>query len=362
MYHSIRSLLAWLSWFELIAALRGWRGLTWSPRWLRPIIGLLTLPVIVNLRRRPWRTLGLLLLSLGPALALQLLLGLWRHSRLDPQRRLFPGADGREVEAVAIPQSQGSMPGLHIRPQGKVLGAVAVIHGSGCSKSFYSWRLVDELLERGLAVLLVDIDGHGENARPQSWPGIEENPIGAVTFLRERYPFVALAGYSLGGCVAANAVANGLAVDALIVQESPPKLNFGRREVWAEGLLLLRPGFFHVFADSNLYHFVRAWKPQRIRCTISTWDLIDRLDLCGSLARITVPLLLIYGGADAIVPQAQAELVRQAAPPQARFHIAPAASHLSIILDPVALKLTGEWLGDQLAARQLQVTTATARR
>jgi pimeloyl-ACP methyl ester carboxylesterase len=222
------------------------------------------------------------------------------------------------------------------------------VHGSGCNKTFYAWRLVDELLARGMAVLLFDLDGHGASPQVQHWPGTEQNVWAAVGYARARYLQVGLIGYSLGGCLAAHAVAHGLDVDALIVAEAPPRLQFDSRAVRREALALLHPSFWHVLRDSSLYHFVRAWGFTNIRCTIGTHDLIAALDLPRSLPRVAVPLLLVYGNNDAIVPLDQAQTVRECAPPHALFHEAQGASHLSLILDGGALAVIGVWLEQTL--------------
>lgn len=62
------------------------------------------------------------------------------------------------------------MPALYIVPKGPVLGAVCVLHGSGCDKTYYGWRMADALATRGMAALLVDLDGHGESPRIQRFP------------------------------------------------------------------------------------------------------------------------------------------------------------------------------------------------
>jgi pimeloyl-ACP methyl ester carboxylesterase len=203
---------------------------------------------------------------------------------------------------------------------------------------------------RDLAVLLIDLDGHGENPRPQSFPAITEDVEAAVTWLRARYERVGLLGISLGGCVAARAVAEGVAVDGLVVLEAPPRLHFTRADMYREALALARPYLFDLFSDCTVYAIIRAWEYPPIRAAISTWDLIDALDLLGSLPRITAPLLLLYGGSDAIVKPAQAEQARRAAPSGTPFRLVPGASHLTLILTPETLRRVGEWFASTLSA------------
>jgi pimeloyl-ACP methyl ester carboxylesterase len=340
----------WLGLFELIAGLSGWWGLSWLGRGA-PRVLLAAVPawVLLRLRAAPGRSVLALLFTLPAALALQLAASSLRQRTLDPQRGLEPGThDDRRVERIDIPLDTGHVPALHVVPAAGARVAVCVAHGSGCHKSFYAWRLVDALVARGLAVLLIDLDGHGENPRPQRFPDMLASVREPVVWLHQRYERVALIGFSLGACLAGRAVADGLAVDALALLEGPPRLAFGRRAMVREGLLLLRPTLYHVASDSSLYHIVRAWESAPIRAEISTWDLIDALDLAGSLARISAPLLLIYGRSDAIVPPAQGKQIRAAMPPHATFRWVAHGSHLSLILEPEMLRILGEWLEEGL--------------
>lgn len=349
-----RALLFWLSAFELLAARRGWWGLSWlGPRF--PHALLLPLPGAVLLRARRSRgrlALNLVLAAL-PALLLQVAASTLRNRALNPLLRLRPGRyDDRTITRLDIPMPQGHLPALHIVPERAAAAAVCVLHGSGCDKTYYAWRLVDALVGRGMAVLLIDLDGHCENPRPQSFPAIVEDADVATTWLRERYAAVGLLGISLGGCIAARAVADGAAVDALGVLEAPPRLHFTRADMWREGLALARPYLLDLFCDCTVEHLIRAWNFVPIRATISTWDLIDALDLLGSLPRIGAPLLLLYGGDDAIVKPAQAEQVRRAAPRGAKFGLVRGASHLTLILTPETLCLVGEWFAEVLLNNQ----------
>jgi pimeloyl-ACP methyl ester carboxylesterase len=343
------ALVAWLGVFELLAGAGGIWGVSWLGRrqWgaralLAPLSGL----ALVRLARRGRRGWAALALALPCALALQIGASSLRNHRLNPRALLLPGAHpGRRVERVEIALAEGAVPALHIVPEGGARAALCVAHGSGCDKTFYIWRLADALLEAGVAVLLIDLDGHGENARAQRFPEMLECIAGPVGWLRARYTSVALLGYSLGACLAARAVADGLRVEALALLEGPPTLAFGRREMLREGLLLLRPGLWHMARDSSLFHIVRAWSTTPIRAAISTWDLIDALDLRASVSRIAAPLLVAYGGRDAIVPPRQGEQVRAALPPQAEFLWVPRASHLSLVLEPELLAALVGWLG-----------------
>ncbi|HEU4321639.1 MAG TPA: alpha/beta fold hydrolase [Roseiflexaceae bacterium] len=346
-----RALLFWLGVFELLAGLRRWDGLSWlrSPRQLWPLVAALALSALGRGPARP----GRLALALGftalPAALLQIGVASLRGGALNPLLRLRPGRHPRyTIDQLDIPMSVGHLPALHVAPEGRARAAVCVIHGSGCSKTSYAWRLVDMFTGCGVAVLLIDMDGHGENPRPQSHPAIIENVGAAVGWLRERYGRVGLLGISLGGCLAARGVADGVAVDALAVLEAPPRLAFDQADIRREALALARPELLDLFGDCTPLNMYRAWDSPPIRAAISTWDLIAALDLPSALPQISVPLLALYGGSDAIVKPAQAEQVRRVLPAHARFHLIPRASHLTLILMPSALEILREWTEGEL--------------
>jgi pimeloyl-ACP methyl ester carboxylesterase len=352
------ALLFWLTLFELIAGWRRWWGLSWLGQALPR--GLL-LPALVALRVRRasrGRWAASLALALPPALLIQLAAGSLRNPRLNPLLRLRPGRyDHYTIDRLDIPMHAGHLPALHIVPHGGSAAVVCVLHGSGCDKTSYAWRLVDTLVELGLALLLIDMDGHGENPRAQSFPAITEDADVALAWLRERYTRVGLLGVSLGGCVAARAVADGVAVDALVVLEAPPLLRYTQADVYREAIALARPYLLDIFNDCTAQALIEAWEYPPIRAVISTWDLIEALDVCGSLAQIDTPLLLVYGASDAIVKPAQAAQVWAALPADAAFHLVPGASHLTMILTPQALQIVGQWLERTLITTRPPQTT-----
>lgn len=336
---------------DRVCHLAGLRGLSWGGRagWAPAAVALWSW----RGARPRGRAGAALAFCLFPfALCLQILLASLRRHSLNPRRRLSPGRyRDRVIERIDIPGAHGAVPALHLVPGGGATGSVLVAHGSGCDKTFYAWRLADALVGRGLAVLLIDLDGHGESPRPQSDPQIVEAVAGPARWLRARYGFVGILGMSLGGAVAARAVAEGAPCDALALWEVPPRLRLSadeyRRVQLREARRLLRPQLLHLFRDGSPYHVIRAWQTSGIRATIGTWDLFDRLDLLGSLRRIGArgdrpPLLLWYAGRDAVVPAGSEREVRQAAAGWGEWRDVPGASHLSL---PIELEVVGGTAG-----------------
>lgn len=349
----------WMGLLETCATLSGWHGLTWG-HW-RLVVGLA--PGAGWAAGRLWRArLGgvvALLLALPLALCAQVGFSILRNWQLNPLLRLRPGDySDRRIIRLDIPSIHGPVPALHIVPLSGAQAAVCVAHGSSCDKTFYAWRLVDQMVQMGLAVLLIDLDGHGESPRWQDFPAILHNISAAVMWLRSEYRRVGVIGISLGGCVATRAISEGVQVDALVVLEAPTQLRLTREQINTqiiplEALRLLRPSVLQLLRDGSVYHVVNAWQTSGLRARISTWDLFDALDLIGSLQRIAVvqpnlPLLLIYAGADAIVVPAEAERVRQAKPAEAEFYLLPRASHISLPIEPRTIELIARWLATPL--------------
>lgn len=101
--------------------------------------------------------------------------------------------------------------------------AVVLLHGFAAHrrKPRYAW-LADELATR-LTVLSVDLRGHGGSGGTSGLGATESADVAvAVAALRALgHPWVAVVGVSMGATSAANAVADGVGVDALALVSGP---------------------------------------------------------------------------------------------------------------------------------------------
>ena len=339
-----QAFLFWLALFEWFASSRGLLGLSWLAGKPNRSAGALPLLLLASLRGS-WHIRIISLATTAPlALAVQVGAASLRNRSPGARDRLLGGEHTRAtVTRLDIPMAEGHLPALHVVPAGGAHKAAVVLHGSGCDKSFYAWPLIDALLDAGCAVLLIDLDGHGENPRQQGFPQILDDAQVSVAWLRQRYGRVGMVGISLGGCIAARAVADGVVVDRLALLTAPPKLAFSRSDVAREVAALPHPELLYMLRDSTATQLVRSWQTTGIRAAISTWDLIDALDLLGSLPRIRTPLLLVYGGRDAIVKPAQARQAEAVKPDGARLVLLPGVSHLSLQVSPRTMAELRAW-------------------
>jgi pimeloyl-ACP methyl ester carboxylesterase len=326
-----------------------------------------------------WSVLWWTLLA-GP---LAVILLIWGGSYIFPPphpHRLFepnhPAHSG--CYPAQIPDGDDSIPGLLLFPP-RLLArrektssldsfsekeggspAICLIPGSGCTKTFFNWRLVRALLAEGLIVLTIDPPGHGDyRHRLLTYPDCLSTIPAAVRFLREQpgVTKVGLVGISLGGALAIRSlVENSLAkseidsqVDALVLLEVPVRVNYSRalfyRELWrtlygSPGLLLLK--------EMSVKQVGQEWYSGGYHGQYSTAELIALLNPLESIRWVKdVSILLVYSHRDPIAPPEAVRAMQQAAP-QARFIESKKASHVMLTLLPEINRQVALWLRERL--------------
>jgi fermentation-respiration switch protein FrsA (DUF1100 family) len=185
--------------------------------------------------------------------------------------------DGLELGAWFVPPAPGAGPPGHHRM------AVLVAPGNGGDRADRA-GFAEELRRRGLAVLLMDYRGYAGNPGSPSEQGLVSDAMAAVDALTglgyppERTIYF---GESLGGGVVA----------ALQLRRPPA------------GLVLRSP--FTELADVGARHY--PWLPVRLL-------LRDRFPVTDYLGRSEVPVTVIYGDVDQVVPTDLSARVADEAP------------------------------------------------
>ena len=352
----------WLA-LDGIAAALGWRGLRSTP--LHPIVDLILAAVGVGYfafaATQTHIPAGMALGAAFLAVLLHFALALFAGRSFMPEQWHTIGSfEHHRSAAVDIPASEGTIPALLYEPSGSSAGVMVVVHGAGAHKTFYNWPLFEALLQAGFAVCAVDLDGHGDNRRILDFPSVLEDVSATVAWLRRRWSFVGVAGVSLGGCVAARAAAEGTPVDALALFEAPVTVDVTARVIRHERWMLLRFGTWSLHRYAGTLPLIRAWATQPTRTRISTVDLIERLDIRGSLRRIKAPVWLCYGASDWVVPLWQVHEIEAAAPAKTPLVLLPRATHLSVAIDPRGLRALKRWLADVRQKSVLDMQPGTA--
>ncbi|MCD4526309.1 alpha/beta hydrolase [Nocardioides sp. cx-173] len=242
----------------------------------------MTRPVLRRLRR------GLLVVLLIFGTGVAMLWALQRQliyfpdsSPVPPAAEVIDGArdvtlhtdDGLELGAWFVPPAG----------PGDTEMAVLIAPGNGGNRAGRA-RFAEELSRRGLAVLLMDYRGYGGNPGSPSESGLAADADAAVAALEELgYPprRTVYFGESLGSGVV-----------AALQARRPPA-----------GVVLRSP--FTALADVGAHHY--PWLPVRAL-------LRDRFPVVEHLATSDVPVVVIYGDRDSVVPTALSERVADQAP------------------------------------------------
>ena len=195
-------------------------------------------------------------------------------------------ADGLELGAWFIPSTAQVDTGM----------AVLVAPGNGGNRAGRA-GLAEELSRRGLAVLLMDYRGYGGNPGSPSQDGLAADAEAAAAALVELgYPLqrTVYFGESLGSAVVA----------ALHVRHPPA------------GIVLRSP--FTELAEVGAHHY--PWLPVRAL-------LRDRFPEVELLAASDVPITVIYGDHDSVVPPMLSARVADHAPSLAERVVIAGADH-----------------------------------
>ncbi len=185
---------------------------------------------------------------------------------------------------------------LAARPPGSGY-TVIVFNGNGGNRA-YRAPLARALAARGMACLLFDYRGYGGNPGLPSERGLTSDARAARQAIAERPDVdparIVYYGESLGAAVATRLAA-----------EHPPA-----------ALVLRSP--FSSLADVGSYHY--PWLPVR-------WLLRDHYPVAEVVRQLAVPVLVLVGDADRIVPPASSQAVYEAARGPKQLVVVPGADH-----------------------------------
>jgi uncharacterized protein len=252
-------------------------------------------------------TVARLLALIGAVLAALLAL-LWLTQR---RMMYFPSGDVPSPVQVGLSRAETAsfatddgltLNGWFVPAEGASRGTVIVFNGNAGNRAYRS-DLAAQLAASGLAVLLFDYRGYGENPGSPTEEGLALDARAARRYVLSRGDVdgrrLVYFGESLGSAVAVR-----LAV------EHPP-----------HALILRSP--FTSFVDLGRLHYP---------ILPVGWILRDRYPSVDRISRISCPLLVIAGSADALVPVSQSRRLFEAALEPKRLEIVEGADHNDEVL------------------------------
>lgn len=225
----------------------------------------------------------------------------------------------------------------------KVAGAgqlILILHGWGGSSD--SWLQVQKLLARGgFKVVILDFPGFGRSVTPPVPWGIKDYANFVSEFIKEAHsgfaePFFLL-GHSFGGRVAVRfTIEHPEKIKSLILCDSAgikPKPGFKTRIIFIMariGNAIFTPKHLVRFKDSArsfLYAFLRRKDYVKAKGTMrETIIKVLEEDLLPELPMIKTKTLIIWGGADRMVPVKYAHIFKEKIM-NSRLEILPKIGH-----------------------------------
>lgn len=229
------------------------------------------------------------------------------------------------VESIGFPARDGlALRGIFL-PRPHSIGTVIVCHGVGANHADIQ-PLFLALYHAGFQILAFDFRGHGNSAGHTITYGLQErgDVLGAYDYCLKRRDVdrtrLFALGVSMGGASLLQALPEMPEVRAAVVDSA-----FASLDRMAEHQLR----FFPQLVRIPLVHLVRwfAW--------IETGVDLKRLSPADRLREISIPILIIHGSGDVVVPVEHAHLLRAAATGPVELWIEPEAPHIgSVAFDP----------------------------
>jgi fermentation-respiration switch protein FrsA (DUF1100 family) len=223
-----------------------------------------------------------------------------------------------DVETVSFPTTDGLRLGAwFVRAAGSSPRATVLVFNGNAGNRAYRAPLAAALRQRGFHVLLVDYRGYGGNPGTPTEQGLAADGRAARAYLNSRSDVdaarIVYFGESLGTAVAVN-----LAVD------HPPA-----------GLVLRSP--FTSMTDLGERHY--PFLPVR-------WLLRDRFPALDQIRMVRVPVLVIAGERDRIVPIESSRRVYETAPGPKTLLVLPDADHndYDLLAGRVMLEAVVRWI------------------
>jgi 1-aminocyclopropane-1-carboxylate deaminase/D-cysteine desulfhydrase-like pyridoxal-dependent ACC family enzyme/pimeloyl-ACP methyl ester carboxylesterase len=283
-------------------------------------------------------------------------------------RRLYRHCEkhGHGVSEYRIPLTSGETTmGVHLRAVCPNTTLIIVVHGLGADRYYPFTELFMTLLGSGYSLLSIDLDGHGiGNSHILEYPGILRTLPDIARWVSST-PAIAqsrtvLLGHSLGGAICLTQCDNR-DFSGIIAVSAPHSL--GRYGAgFGETLFVMSPSLWRqlrYYTPFELAPAFRKFKRDLFPCRTSgkngsylhdSADLLQRLRVVETCRRADIPLLLVHGRLDAIVPFAQAKTIHEAyisgARADCRFVSPRFATHMTTLFHPAVTSAILSWLSD----------------
>ncbi|MDB4951293.1 MAG: bioH [Gemmatimonadetes bacterium] len=260
------------------------------------------------------------------------------------------------------PEAGGDAGAYRLRPAGAPRGRIVAAHGAGSDALFPLLGIFAPLVHAGFEVFAFDADGSGWDCTTRLDPAAARSSTAAALARAMRgEPELPthLLGYSLGGTLLLDTIASPPPyVRSAILLSAPLRVCFGVRSSIAEMLGFLT---VHTLREIRRYGpwgvlpaaggLKRRAFPYRLSAAhTGAFGYVDAVqetlraaDPERAAARAQVPVLLVYGEGDALVPPSQGERLAELIPRSTLVRL-PRASHWTVPIHPRTARAALDWI------------------
>ncbi|QKD82572.1 alpha/beta fold hydrolase [Thermoleptolyngbya sichuanensis A183] len=224
--------------------------------------------------------------------------------RPDADIRTTPDAVGLRYETVDLPVGTGRVRGWWIGANRDDAPTVLYFHGTGSNLGDLP-RLAAQIHELGWAAFFIDYRGYGQSQGSfPSEQSVYADAIAALDYLTQtrRIPpqRIVVMGRSIGGAIALDLAAHNPDLAALVVESS----------------------------FTSMRDMIRYFVP----VPLLPVDLLlhQRFDSLAKVRSLQMPLLVIHGTGDRVVPVHMGQALYEAAPPPKELLLIPQAGHSNL--------------------------------
>jgi alpha-beta hydrolase superfamily lysophospholipase len=273
-------------------------------------------------------------------------------------------AAGARLERVRYPrpEARGEVEAWRLSPR-EPRARVIAAHGAGNDALYPQLALFEALVRGGVEVFAFDLDGHGAGSSTLFSAETVPSALAAAVAQAERgRPALPLhlVGHSIGGSLVLHALAEGAVEHAAsaVVISAPVSISLAAGAALGELFGFLRLGTLSQRRHYGLWGMVPAVGPLKRRAypirgaaqpgapfayVAAIQRLLVRLDLERAAAKVRVPVLLVYGAGDRLVPAAQGRRLAELIPSSELLEI-PGATHWSTPFADPAVARAAAWV------------------
>lgn len=237
---------------------------------------------------------------------------------------------------------------LH-QPEEASIGAVVAGHCFTCSRHTGILRRVcNDLSRRGFSVLRFDFSGNGQSQgafEASTWSKQILEMEAAVQWMRDRgADWIGLTGHSLGAAIALLAARRSASIAAVC--------RLAGRTRSSRPIHFLTAAQQETLAVDGRVAFTS--RGRRLNLNQAFFDDAETYDLTAATRSLAIPMLMVHGDQDAIIPVSDAHLARDANPQHVELFIVDGGDHM--FSRPQHQELVGrtvaDWFHRQAGLRQ----------